>query len=179
MKIIDRTLLCAAIVAASFAFGCQPAANSNKAANANTANSNAVNTAATAPQKTPDKAAVEFLQSTPTEAYKTAWAVRENKDVTGMKRVMSKDILSFLADIGKDENKTLDDEIKANFERPQAKTAEARNEKITGDTAKLEYLDEKGEWKTMDFVKEEGVWKIAIAPKDKLDKMIDEKTKKP
>ncbi len=176
MKIIDRSLLFAALVAASFVVGCQSAANANKPANANSSNSNSANTVA---EKTPEKTTTELSQATPTEAYKTAWAVREKKDVAGMKRVMSKDILEFLADIAKDDKKTLDDQIKEIFDSPQAKTAEARNEKITGDKAQLEYLDDKGDWKTMDFVKEEGVWKMTLAGADKLNKTIDEKTNKP
>lgn len=179
MKIIDRSLLCAAVVAASFAVGCQTAANTNKPANANSTNANAANTAVNVAEKTPEKSTGELSQATPTEAYKTAWTVRERKDVAGMKRVMSKEILDFLADIAKEDKKTLDDQIKAIFEQPQAKTAESRNEKVTGDTAKLEYLDDKGEWKTMDFIKEDGVWKMTLAPKDKLNRMIDESENKP
>jgi hypothetical protein len=176
---IDRSFLFAALVAASLAAGCQSAANSNKPANANSANTNTANSAANTASKTPESTTTELSQATPTDAYKTAWAVREKKDVAGTKRVMSKEILDFLADIAKDEKKTLDDQIKEIFEQPQAKTAEARNEKITGNTAQLEYLDEKGEWKTMDFVKEDGLWKMTLAPKDKLNKMIDEQTNKP
>ena len=32
------------------------------------------------------------------------------------------------------------------------------SEKIKGDTATVEYLTEKGEWKTMDFEKVDGKW---------------------
>ena len=57
------------------------------------------------------------------------------------------------------------------FDRPQAKTAEVRNEKITGNTAILEYLDEDGNWKRMDFVKEGSDWKMTMpkadSPEDK------------
>lgn len=180
MKIIDRSLLGAALIAASFTVGCQNAANTNTAANkpANANSTNSANPTPVAVDKTPEKSA-EYSMATPTEAYKTAWSVRDKKDLAGMKRVMSKDILDFLADIGKEEKKSLDDEIKALFEQPQAKSAESRNEKITGDTAVLEYKDDKGEWKTMDFVKEDGVWKLTLAKADKLNKMIDESTKKP
>lgn len=47
-------------------------------------------------------------------------------------------------------------------EKPQAATAEARNEKINGDKATIEYLDEKGGWSPMEFVKENGQWKLTI-----------------
>jgi hypothetical protein len=98
--------------------------------------------------------------ATPTEAYKTAYAVRQKKDVAGMKRVLSKKMLGFFTEMGEAEHKSLDDELKELMDAPQAATAEARNEKINGDTATLEYLDAKGEWKTMDFVKEGGGWKL-------------------
>jgi len=79
---------------------------------------------------------------------------------------MSKDILEFMTDIGSAENKTLDAELKEMCKKPQAKTDDTRNEKINGDKATLEYLDEKGKWETMDFVKEDGAWKLTI---DKAD----------
>jgi hypothetical protein len=100
--------------------------------------------------------------ATPTEAYKTGYAARKNKDIAGLKRVLSKDALQFLTDVGKEEQKTLDDQLMALAERPQAPTAEARNEKIDGDRATLEYLNEKAKWVRMDFVKEDGDWKIGL-----------------
>ena len=82
---------------------------------------------------------------------------------------MSKDVLEFLTMVAEaDEKKkaTLDDQLKELCDKPQAATAEARNEKIDGDYATIEYLDEKGGWKPMEFTKEDGVWKIAFgAPK--------------
>jgi hypothetical protein len=100
--------------------------------------------------------------ATPTEAYKTGYTARQKKDIEGLKRVLSKDALQFLTDVGKDEKKTLDDQLKALAERPQAPTAEARNEKITGDRATLEYLNEKGAWSVMHFAKEGNDWKIDL-----------------
>ncbi len=169
-----RILLAAVVLTAVFAAGCQNTANSNAANRpANATNVNSANA-----DKTPDKPATELSQATPTDAYKTAWAVRDRKDVAGMKKVLSKDILDFLTEMGKGDGKSLDDEIKAIFEKPQAKTAEARNEKITGDEATIEYLNENGEWKTMEFVKENGVWKMALGKMDQLEKKINEGNKK-
>lgn len=106
--------------------------------------------------------------ATPTEAYRTAYELRKRKDVEGLKRVFSKDVLEFLALFGEEDGRTVEDALKEMTERPQADTAEVRNEKISGDTATLEYLDEKGEWKTMDFIKEGGEWKLTI-PKGEPD----------
>jgi hypothetical protein len=64
--------------------------------------------------------------------------------------------------MGKAEQKTLDDELKELCAAPQATTAEAGNEKITGDHATLEYLDEKGKWSAMGFVKEGDDWKMTL-----------------
>lgn len=103
-----------------------------------------------------------FSLATPTDAYKTGYNARNNKDIAALKRVFAKDALEFLTEVAKAENKTLDDQLKELFERPQAATAETRNEKITGNRASLEYLDEKGEWSTMDFSKEGNDWKIDL-----------------
>lgn len=100
--------------------------------------------------------------ASPTQAYKTAYAARQKKDLEGLKRVLSKEMLGFLQDIGKAEQKTLDDELKELVATPQAPTAETRNEKITGNSATLEYLDEKGKWSLMGFVKEGDDWKMTL-----------------
>jgi len=100
--------------------------------------------------------------ATPTEAYKTAYAARQKQDVQGLKRVLSKDILEFFELMAEAEKKTLDDELQQLATKPQSPSDESRNEKINGDTATLEYLDEKGKWATMDFVKEGNDWKLTM-----------------
>jgi hypothetical protein len=158
-KTIKLTLFLLAAIAIA---GCQKAGNNNTANasqnKANVSNSNAVKTEE--PAKT-DTATTGSL-ATPTDAYKTAYAAREKKDYEGLKRTLSKDVIGFLTDIGESEHKTLEEEIKQMFDRPQAKTADVRNEKITGNTAVLEYLDENGGWKWMDFVKEGDDWKLTL-----------------
>lgn len=100
--------------------------------------------------------------ASPTEAYKAAYTARQKKDVDGLKRVLSKDVLDFLSEMGKTEKKTVDEELKVLCERPQAPKAEVRGEKINGDRATLEYLGEDGKWSTMDFVKEGNDWKMTM-----------------
>ena len=100
--------------------------------------------------------------ATPTDAYRTAHALRAKKDIEGLKRVLSKDILEFFTEMGKLEKKTLDEMLLDLCLKPQEATPEARNEKITGDRALIEYKDEKGEWKEMDFIKEGGDWKLTL-----------------
>ena len=161
---------------AAVAFGCQgtPTANTN-ANTANTASVNAANnaniTANSASAATPAAAnsgsAVSLsASSTPTEVYKAAYKFRATKDIEGLKKVMSKDVLDFLTMIGQEEKKSLDDELKEMCEKPQYSTDESRNEKITGDRATLEYRDEDGSWKTMDFKKEDGMWKMSLPGQD-------------
>jgi len=119
--------------------------------------------AATTPSET---TAVTGSLATPTDAYRTAHAFRAKKDVQGMKRVLSKAILEFFTEIGKMEKKSLDDMLLELCEKPQTPTAEARNEKITGDRATIEYKEENGEWKEMDFIKEGGEWKLTLPKAD-------------
>lgn len=147
---------------------CQKADNtntvSNKATNAVVANASPVANAAT-----PVAADTSTTSTaTPTDAYKAAYAARKNKDVPGLKKLMSKDIMEFFTEIsGLGEKKqTIDELLMELCEKPQAPTAEARNEKIDGDHATIEYLDEKGDWSTMDFVKEGGGWKLTIPKMD-------------
>lgn len=101
-------------------------------------------------------------QATPTAAYQFGYAARQNKDLAALKRVLSKDAQEFLTEIGKEEQKTLDDQLRTLAERPQARTAESRNEKISGNRASLEYLNETGKWVSMEFVKEGNDWKIDL-----------------
>jgi hypothetical protein len=162
--------VCFSIVVAASA--CQDAAT-NKAVNANAANTNgAVNQNANKPVEnkaepanTGDTGSTGSL-ATPTEAYKTAYEIRKRKDAAGLKKVMSKDVLEFFEEMGKIEKKSLDDMLKELVEKPQGPTNETRNEKITGNRAILEYKNEKGEWKEMDFEKEGSEWKMTIPKAD-------------
>ena len=138
-----------------------------KSGNANSAASNAATPAVSDP-KQPEAAKPETAPvnggslATPTDTYKAGYAARQKKDIAELKRVMSKDALEFLTMMGTDEKKSIDDQLKELAERPQAKTAETRNEKINGDRASLEYLNEKGGWSPMEFVKEGAEWKIDL-----------------
>jgi hypothetical protein len=135
----------------------QPATNS--ATNVN--QTPAVRTEAT---KTESNNPVAVSLSTPSDAYKAAYNARQKKDLAALKKVMSKDALEFFTMMG--DEKSPDEGLKQLIERPQAATAETRSEKINGDKATLEYLNEKGAWGTMDFVKEDGDWKLTIPKPD-------------
>ena len=152
----------------SWSIACQKAEPANSNANSAPANvststnSAASNTPSSTPNVNANVSTVSGSLATPTDAYKTGYAARKNKDIATLKRVMAKDALEFLTEIAQIDKKTLDDQLKALADRPQAATAETRNEKIKGDRASLEYLDEDGKWKTMDFSKEGNDWKIDL-----------------
>lgn len=101
--------------------------------------------------------------ATPTAAYKFAYAARKNQDIAALKRVMSKDMFEFLTLMGQDDKKSVDDMLRDLCKNPQGASDDARNEKIDGNTATLEYLGEDGQWRSMDLVKEDGSWKLTIA----------------
>jgi hypothetical protein len=166
-RITFSAALLAAFVVAGISTGCGSTTGAN--VNANTVANTAANTAA-APAATavPTAAAVsdadiaKALAGSPSDVYKAAYAARERKDIETLKKVFAKDILEFFKMMGKDEGKTIEDSLKEMTENPQGKTDDTRNEKINGDKATIEYLDDKGEWRTMDFIKEDGVWKMTL-----------------
>jgi hypothetical protein len=98
--------------------------------------------------------------SSPTAAARAFYDAAKSKDVKGMKNALSKKSLELMESFAKLENKTLDDSLKENSKLPA--TFEARNEKITGDTATVELKGQGDKWDTIPFVKEDGQWKIAF-----------------
>ncbi|CAN5527610.1 hypothetical protein BH10ACI3_BH10ACI3_10590 [soil metagenome] len=166
-KLAGMLLLAVALVTAT---SCQKTDNKNTANNSSNSNANvnqAVNTSTPAPAS-----ASTSVAGTPTDAYKAAYTARKTKDLDALKKVLSKDIIEFftmMAMADEKNKKTLDDMLKELCDRPQAATADARNEKINGDKATIEYLDETGKWRPMDFVKEDGAWKLTMAKPEKGD----------
>ena len=154
---LNKHLAAAGLLAVISGAACQSAANNTAVANTSNAAANAANTV-----QTPAASAAVTADS-PTAAYHAAYTARKNKDIAALKKLMAKDILEFFALVGEEDKKSVDDMLRELADRPQADTAEARNEKITGDKATIEYLDENGKWRPMDFVKEDGVWKLTLA----------------
>ena len=155
-----------AILAVSLGGSCQRVTSNVHVSNENVAKSNtAVAASNTAAATNSQPAAAENAPAgTPAASYMAAYTARNNKDIAGLKKLLSKDILEFFTEIQKTEKKTLDDALRELCEQPQAPKAEIRNEKIEGDTASLEFKDEDGGWKRMDFIKEDGTWKLTIPP---------------
>lgn len=161
-------------IAAGFVFtiGCQPASTGNNSvANATNAKpANQVTNVDSTPVSNSAPSSAPGSLATPTEAYKTAYELRKNKDIAGLKKIMAPDIIEFLTMVGEEEKKSLDDMLKEMCEKPQADRAEARNEKISGDRATVEYLTETGEWNTMDFELIDGQWKLGLPKSDEAEK---------
>lgn len=149
--------------------GCQTTTSTTANTSSGTTSSSNSTAKAVEPQPRTQAADVSTIGSlaTPTEAYKTGYELRRKKDIVGLKKVMSKDILEFLTLMGEDENKSLDDMLREMVEKPQADKAEVRKEKINGDRAELEYLTETGSWKTMDFEKVDGKWLLSFPKVEK------------
>jgi hypothetical protein len=165
---LNFILIAALFVLAAMAAGCQKATSAPPANSSNTAVSNTAPKAAEPkPADAKPVAPVSETETagslaTPTEAY--------NKDIEGLKKVMSDDIKEFLTMMGEAEKKTLDDVLRDMVEKPQADKAESRKEKIKGDRATVEYLSETGTWKTMDFEKVNGKWLLGLPKADKDDR---------
>jgi len=98
--------------------------------------------------------------STPTAVAKAFYDAAKAKDVQTLKNSMSKKSLEVMEAFAKMGNQTLDESLKENAKLPP--TFEARNEKVTGDTATLEVKSQGDKWDTLYFVKEDGRWKIAF-----------------
>ena len=164
MKLNKYVIIAVVLFILGWTNACSKAEVKNTAVNSpatnNTANANQSPANKTETTKTEtDKPATASL-ATPSDAYKAAYNARQKKDLEALRKVMSKDALEFFTMMG--DGKSADDGLKQLMERPQAATAETRSEKINGDKATLEYLDEKGSWGPMDFVKEGGDWKLTI-----------------
>jgi hypothetical protein len=97
-------------------------------------------------------------KSTPTETFKAFYDAAKKKDAAGIKKTLSKGMLSKLEDQAKMSNKSLD-EFLINVSLTD-NVPETRNEKIDGDKATLERKGRGDSWQTMSFVKEDGEWKL-------------------
>jgi hypothetical protein len=97
-------------------------------------------------------------KSTPTETFKAFYEAAKKKDAAGIKKTLSKNLLSKLEDEAKKANKPLDEYL-INVSVPDA-MPETRNEKIDGDNATLEIKVRNDTWRPESFVKEDGEWKL-------------------
>ena len=154
--------------AALCAAGCQQSSNTNSSANSGNGNTNVATANSNSSSANSASTALEpgDLSGSPTQVYQAAYMARKNCDIPTLKKIMSKDILNLIGEMGKTDKKSLDEELKEICNEPQADSQGVRNEKIEGDHASIQYMGEHGEWQTMDFVKEDGVWKMSAGKED-------------
>jgi len=166
---VNFIIIAALFVIAALSSGCQSAVGTTSSNSTTTSNTNTAKPAE--PKKEEPVASTDPVVTgslaTPAEAYKTAYELRKNRDIAGLKKIMSKDMQEFLTMMAEDEKKSLDVIIKEMCDKPQADKAATRNEKIKGDRAEIEYLTETGSWKTMDFEKVDGKWLLSLPMADK------------
>jgi len=117
-------------------------------------------------------AGCKLTSSSPSATFKAYFEAQKKKDVTGIKKTLSKSSLDMMEKAAKEQNKTVDKALTEGLESPAGKsdkTPETRNEKIDGNNGTLEVQNEQTKkWDIVYFVKEDGEWKIA------LDKTIEE-----
>jgi flagellar basal body-associated protein FliL len=105
--------------------------------------------------------ATSVALSSPTAAYNTAYNAVKNKDAAAFKRVMTKQDQQNMEDSAKLYGKSSEEMLKDLMDAiPLPGSNQSRDEKIDGDTATLEVINEDGEWETVEFIKEDGEWKM-------------------
>jgi hypothetical protein len=103
--------------------------------------------------------------SSPTATLQAFYEALRDRNVEAYKKTVSKNSLQMLEKMAKDMDKTLDEYIRLDIDKPTRALpdkVETRNEKIEGDKATLEVKNIEGGWNTIPFVKEDGQWKIAL-----------------
>ena len=99
--------------------------------------------------------------STPTELFKNFYTAAREKDVAGLKSMMSRAALAYAEREAKKGGQSMDDFLAAQGQLFPPNMPEIRNEKVEGDKATLEFRREgAANWSTAWFVKEDGEWKV-------------------
>ena len=97
----------------------------------------------------------------PTEVFKNFYTAARNKDVAGLKSMMSRAALADTEREAQEKGQSLDEFLAARGRFLSPNLPEIRNEKVEGDKASLEFRREgAANWSTAWFVKEDGVWKV-------------------
>jgi hypothetical protein len=110
-------------------------------------------------------AACKKDSSSPTATLQVFYQSFKQKDVEAYKKTVSKESLQVLENRAGAEEKTLDEYIRREMNKPGVKLPdklETRNEKIEGDHATVELKNVEGGWNTVPFVKEDGQWKVSV-----------------
>ena len=103
----------------------------------------------------------ETVEVTPVDTLKAYTEAVKNKDITQMKLLLSAATLKLHTDQAKAQNVTLDEIVqRETLFPPEQRRFTFRNEKIEGEKATVEVMNNFNGWDTIFLVKEEGTWKI-------------------
>lgn len=103
--------------------------------------------------------AMPAAQSSPTEAMKAYHEAAKKKDFAALRKLLSDEYVKELEKSGLPFERVM----AAATERVPPTMPQMRGEKIAGDRATLEVLnDEKKRWETVAFVRQRGAWKLAL-----------------
>lgn len=108
----------------------------------------------------------------PTDTLKNYIEASKKKDVTAIRKNLSKGSLELAEKSAKARNTTVDELFKQDNMAALDEIPEIRNERIEGDAASVEVKDFTSGYDTIPFVKEDGAWKIAF---DKYQQALMEK----
>lgn len=105
-----------------------------------------------------------YSQASPTEAFKTYIMATVNKDVETLKKSLSKASLELIEKSAKEQGKSIEEILTGGaVQNESKKVPDVRNEKITGNTATVEFKDSSmPDFLTMPLIKEDGTWKVAL-----------------
>lgn len=142
---------------------------------ANTVNTtNAVNAANSANTQSAEAIEIEKKLRTlpPTEVLRGFFAAMGGKDLITAKKSLSKGSFVLLEQSAKAAEVTPDEYLEELNAFEVENNIEIRNEKISGETATVDYKDSTmPEFRSLPFVREEGIWKLS------LDKLVEQMQK--
>lgn len=117
---------------------------------------------------------------TPLDTLKAYNQAIKTKDVPAIKLMLSKGSLKMAAEEAKSLNVSLDEILqRETLFLSGEKSLEFRNEKIEGETAKIEVKNSSGSFEVIPFIKEGGSWKIAKEKyAEEMMKQADEEMKR-
>jgi hypothetical protein len=171
MKLRIAAFAAVALAAITLLAGCSKtttnANSTNTVANGNAGASKSPGNTNALPSPSATSTTSTSSGSTPTGAFEAYYEAIKAKDVSAVKKLFSKSMVTMMEDQAKRSNKSVDDVMAEGLKQASAEVPEtlpeSRNEKIDGDTATLEVRDEKKDkWETIHFVKEDGEWKLSL-----------------
>lgn len=160
MKTRNLSIITCAFALAALV-GCGSSATNTTPSTTSSSNSSATANTTTAPP------AAKPVAATPTETTRHLFDAMKSKDLAALKGFFTRKVLAVMQAEAKRQNKSLDDVLMGFIDAtPVPATFNARNEKIEGEHASVETMDDEGHYSPIEFVKEDGAWKLALDDDD-------------